>query len=717
MIRQLRRPVFVSALLLLIVAIIFPLTRRAAMQQRATGCTQVPSGIVSWYPADESTAEEGNAVDIVSHNNGTLLNGATFVPGKVGTAFSLDGVDDNIEVPDKNSLDLNQLTIDAWINRTTTADARIVDKITAGGSDGYALDIINNHLRLIIGGASVVGTTAIETGTYTLVAGTFDGTTLSVYVNGTLDGTTTVESTQTPANALTLHIGSDSTGSGNLFGGQIDEVELFNRALTQGEIQSLVDADSAGKCRAAQGGQLIISEFRFRGPGAAAPPPVAAGASQRSSTTASQRSGGSVKPALATDPNGYDEFIELYNNNDSDIRVATADGSAGWALAAETNLVSSNRIIAVIPNGTIIPARAHYLVANSEGYSLGGYPAGSATTATPDQSYNAFDIPDDGGVALFNTATEANFSETTRLDAVGFISSVVAPPEMRADGGKLSPTAINPLFREGTGLPNPVTTSVEHSFVRRATTGIPQDTNDNATDFQLVAPDPANLSGAVLGAPGPENLSSPIMGLIKSVLIEPCAAREEPPNRVRDGADGVAAFGSLTVRRRFINFSSQPMTRLRFRIIDITTQPVPDAETADLRAMTSSTTEVQVLGAGCTGSASLAVQGLTLEQPPSQPNGGGLNSTLSAGSVTLDTPLMPGNSIDVQFLLGVQQTGHFRIFVILEQSFDTGTVVTTSSARVKQKFATGEHANTGGTTTTTKGRGGAKSGITVRVHN
>ena len=60
------------------------------------------------------------------------------------------------------------------------------------------------------------------------------------------------------------------------------------------------------------------------------------------------------------------------------------------------------------------------------------------------------------------------------------------------------------------------------------------------------------------------------------------------------------------------------------------------------------------------------VQGTTLEQPPSQPNGGAFNSTLSAGTVTLGTPLANGASIDVRFALGIQQTGNFKFFVNVE---------------------------------------------------
>jgi hypothetical protein len=60
------------------------------------------------------------------------------------------------------------------------------------------------------------------------------------------------------------------------------------------------------------------------------------------------------------------------------------------------------------------------------------------------------------------------------------------------------------------------------------------------------------------------------------------------------------------------------------------------------------------------------VQGTTLEQPPSQGIGGGFNSTLSAGTVTLGTPLANGGSLNLQFLLGIQQTGKYRFFIIVE---------------------------------------------------
>lgn len=102
-----------------------------------------------------------------------------------------------------------------------------------------------------------------------------------------------------------------------------------------------------------------------------------------------------------------DEYFELYNTTGQPLTVRTTDGSSGWALASSDGVTRFT-----VPNGTVIPANGHYLVANSGGYSLSSY-------AAPDQTYTG-DIPDNSGVALFRTATAANFTTANRLDAVGF---------------------------------------------------------------------------------------------------------------------------------------------------------------------------------------------------------------------------------------------------------------------------------------------------------
>jgi len=140
----------------------------------------------------------------------------------------------------------------------------------------------------------------------------------------------------------------------------------------------------------------------------------------------------------------------------------------------------------------------------------------------------------------------------------------------------------------------------------------------------------------------------------------------QAPNRVRSFTSAPpnnSTFGTLSIRRAVSNLTENDITRLRFKIIEITTFPAPGG-TADLRLRTSSSSvEVDLCGGE---SGVLDITGLTLEQPPSQPNGAAFNSNASSDTITLPTPLTAGNTIFVNFLLGVQQTGNFRFFVNIE---------------------------------------------------
>jgi len=341
---------------------------------------------------------------------------------------------------------------------------------------------------------------------------------------------------------------------------------------------------------------------------------------------------------------GADEFIELYNNDIAPLTVSTTDGSPGWALVSSDGVTRF-----VIPNGTTIPVRGHYLITNNSpaGYSLADY--GGPNVSLGDGNF-AGDIPSDLGLALFQSANQANYTLANRLDAVGFSGVVDAN------------------FREGVGL-SPATgvgTTQQFSFARKLASGPPQDTDDNSADFTLVAVDQGG--GAKLGAPGPENLASPVQrnASVKASFIDPgCAGTGAPTTacaRARDltpVANGTN--GTLSVRRRFRNNTGLPITRLRFRAVDMTAGAAP-AGTADLRLITSADIPAATLSGGGT----VFIRGLTLETPPAQPIGGGLNASVSDNAITLASPLAPGASVNVHFLLGVEQGGTFRIFLNVE---------------------------------------------------
>ncbi|MFL6208977.1 MAG: hypothetical protein ACJ74W_09015 [Pyrinomonadaceae bacterium] len=327
-----------------------------------------------------------------------------------------------------------------------------------------------------------------------------------------------------------------------------------------------------------------------------------------------------------------DEFVELYNNTNAPITVGTEDGSSGWALVA-----SDSQIKFVVPNGTTIPAHAHYLATNVD-YSLGAAAAGDLQYST--------DIPANAGLALFRTSNPSNFTTANRLDAVGFTSDAT----MYRAGGGLAPISASAGPNE------------QCSFARRLTNGTPQNTGDNSADFVLVSTTgTVGGSQAILGAPGPENIASPMQrnAQVKASLLDAQAASTAAPNRVRDAAPLTnGQYGTLIVRRKFTNKTGQSITQLRFRIIDITTAPAA-ANVADLRVLSANDANVTL-----TNGTTITVKGTVLDQPPVQSGGGGLNST-----ITVALPggaLAPNGSVNVQFVLGVQQPGTFRFFINTE---------------------------------------------------
>ncbi len=377
---------------------------------------------------------------------------------------------------------------------------------------------------------------------------------------------------------------------------------------------------------------LIISEFRLRGPNGA-----------------------------------NDEFIEIYNNGNLNHTVASVSGT-GYAVAASDGIVRCT-----IPNGTFIPKAGHFLCTNSVGYSIGNYPSGSGT-ATGNATY-ATDIADNAGIALFNNNSGGgSFTLANRLDAVG----------STAEG--------NVLYKEGNGYPALTPFSIDYAWVRDqcgkggavnllgpCTISSPKDTGDNAADFYFVDTNGTSAGGGQrLGAPGPQNLGSPVSGgnLVATLPLDATVVLT-PPNAVRDFTSNPAnnsTFGTISIRKRFVNNTGASLTRLRLRIVDLDTFPAASGF-ADLRPITSGAVVVAGIndaatcaatGAPATPPCTVTVQGSTLEQPPSQPNGGGFNSSLGVGTVTLGTPLANGASINVQFLFGIQQTGAYRVGFIAE---------------------------------------------------
>ncbi len=220
----------------LAVPILF-LAQAAAPAQTATG----PSGLVAAYGFD---AGSGTAVADQSGNgnNGTVANTTWAATGKYGKALQFNGTSSLVTIPDAASLHLTSgMTLEAWVD-PSTVNGNWRDVIYKG-NDNYYLEATSSNASkpdggLIAGGSygDAYGTAALPANTWSYLTETYDGATLRLYVNGTqVASTAHTGAISTSTNPL--QIGGDSL-YGQFFAGMIDEVRIYNTALTATQIQA-----------------------------------------------------------------------------------------------------------------------------------------------------------------------------------------------------------------------------------------------------------------------------------------------------------------------------------------------------------------------------------------------------------------------------------------------------------------------------------------------
>jgi uncharacterized repeat protein (TIGR01451 family) len=234
----------------------------------ADGSTQVlssgialPSGVVSWWPGD------GNANDAADGNSAATVGGVAFAPGRVGQAFSFDGVDGDVWIATKPNLNVglgDGFTIDAWILPSGPAEG-----LPSSGpivEYGNGVHFWQHHLTdgptglianlVEVGGSHhILEATGITQDAWNHVAVTYSKTTgvATLYVNGVAAASQNLGSF-TPQTSTDLHIGRRLPGSfggfdGFSFQGLIDEAEIYNRALSASEVQTIFNAGGTARCQ------------------------------------------------------------------------------------------------------------------------------------------------------------------------------------------------------------------------------------------------------------------------------------------------------------------------------------------------------------------------------------------------------------------------------------------------------------------------------------
>jgi hypothetical protein len=294
-------------------------------------CTTPPPNMVAWWPLDEA---QGSQVvhDLAGGHDGTPMtsSGSATTVGTVGGPMSVTGsyvanslLFDGayVQVPDSQILNFgangkDPFTIDTWVNYYPLQQTRpIVSKSPSPNGPGYFLSVEPAgagvfKLTLRVNNVKYIGP-AVPPNTWAFVAATRNASGVTLYVgsNNTLATPFTVPGSAKNANSTgtPLRIGQWQL-SGNVHPhAQIDEVEIFNRALKKTEIEAIFNAGSAGKCKCAAPPSGLVSWW----PGDGNANDIRDG-NNGTLINGATLSTGKVAQAFSLD--GADDYVQLSNN-------------------------------------------------------------------------------------------------------------------------------------------------------------------------------------------------------------------------------------------------------------------------------------------------------------------------------------------------------------------------------------------------------------------
>lgn len=199
-------------------------------------------GLVGWWPFDETT--DRTAMDRSGgHRNGTLIGGATWAAGKVGGAVALNGQDAFVRVTDDPAFDMvNQMTLACWVNMHNVNRSHTAIITKGDNAWRLSMDGVGDKLHTSVDQGPIIGVdgqSPLPPDEWHHVAAVYNGSLLTLYMDGQPDGSQPW-SGAVGHNDFDLLIGENAERTGRFLNGLVDEVRVYNHALTQDEIARLI---------------------------------------------------------------------------------------------------------------------------------------------------------------------------------------------------------------------------------------------------------------------------------------------------------------------------------------------------------------------------------------------------------------------------------------------------------------------------------------------
>jgi len=212
----------------------------------ATNFQFVTNGLVSYWSFDSSYIKGNIAQDIWGGNDGMIMGGPGLVSGKVGEALDFDGTDDYVDCGGNSSLNITgSITVEFWMNpRNGDKNKHVVSRgqwgaggywVQHGGPLGGEQNMIYFYAQQVYQGA-IGPTDSTDVNTWQHIAVTYDGASVKLYKNAGLVKSEVAQGPIKPKETSFM-ISRYAGGNANYFDGMLDEIRVYNRALTAAEVQ------------------------------------------------------------------------------------------------------------------------------------------------------------------------------------------------------------------------------------------------------------------------------------------------------------------------------------------------------------------------------------------------------------------------------------------------------------------------------------------------